>query len=110
MNSRDPRSLSRVGLVFVALSAATAVNVIWRVGSGVRDTLVSFGTTVPAPTYIAIHSRGELSLAVLVALVVAIGLHWRRRSVFFMVVLGCLELAIAGGYIFAMWWTMREIP
>jgi hypothetical protein len=106
--NRDTRSLAYVGIAFVALCAAGALNVIWRSGGRVQGLLMDFRQELPLPTRLAAQGRFELTVVVLTALALAIGFHRHQRAVLILVLLACLELAIAGGYVFAIWMFLRQ--
>lgn len=107
--NREARSLAYVGIAFVALSAAGTLNVIWRIGDRVQGLLMDFRLELPLPTRLAAQGRVELSVAVLAALALAIGFHRHQRAVLICVLLGCLELAITGGYVIAIWVFLRKM-
>ena len=58
---------------------------------------------LPAPTQLALESRVGLSVVVLAVLAAGIGVHRHQRAVLFLVLLGLLQLAIAGAFFLAVW-------
>ena len=102
-----PRNLAGVGLAFVALSAATALGVIWRVGARVEKQLADFGAALPAATQFVLEGRVGLSVLVIVVFAVAIFLHRHPRAVVALVLLGLLELSIVGVFGLALWLPYR---
>ena len=109
MTNRESRSLARVGVAFVALSAAEALNVIWRIGGRVLQILVDMKVNLPPPAWFAVHAREELSVVVVAAVVLAIGVHRHQRAVLLLALLGGLELWITCAYGFALWLSVRNI-
>jgi hypothetical protein len=84
-----------------------ALEVILGVGPRVERQLAEFGSALPAPTQAALDGRVGVSIAVLVALALALIVHRHRRAVVFLVLLGLLQLSIAGLYGLALWLPYR---
>ena len=83
MTNRDTRSLSYVGVGFVAIAAAEALSVMWLYGGRFHGMMMGFARSLPLPTQLAIRSREELTVVVLSAVLLAIGVHRHRRALLF---------------------------
>ena len=99
MKSPDGNNLGSVGIAFVALCGATSLGMMWRIGARVARELSDQGYgPLPADVQRLLDGRVALSGVVVVLFIAAISLQRGPRPVPILVLLGLLELGIAGAF------------